>query len=394
MNPSPTLPLTPGHILFVDDEPALLQGVERSLRPTRNAWQCAFADDPAAALDLMGHTPFDVVVSDMQMPGMNGVEFLARAEQLSPDTVRVMLTGNADLKTAIAAVNEGHIFQFLVKPCENEQLIQSVTAALLQHRLQIAERELLRVQLENADKLVAVGKLAAGITHDLNNILSAILIQAELELREAYERSEPDPAMSLIHEAASSAAALTRELNSFGRCERIGTVQPLRLPELIEASLRITRPLLTCKIKVRTELSPDLPVLLGKPGKLKHALMNLLLNARDAMPNGGAVSITATPRHFSAADHDAHPQSRPGDYVCLAVQDTGGGMSPMIQQQIFRSFFTTKARDKGVGLGLFMVQRVASEHSGWVELESAPGQGATFRLYLPAASNSEPKVVA
>jgi len=393
-NPAIATSLPKGRILFVDDEPALLQGVERALRPTRADWQCAFVDTPAAALDLLQHSTFQVVVSDMQMPGMNGAEFLARATAVSPETVRVMLTGNADLKTAMAAVNEGHIFQFLLKPCESDRLIQSVTAALLQHRVQLAERELLREKLEHSDKMAVVGKLAAGITHDLNNILGAILMQAELELRYARPEATPNPAFALIHEAATSAATLTRELNSFGRSQPIGAVQNVSLPELIEASLRITRPLVKHKIKLQTELAPDLPVLRGNPSKLKQALMNLLLNARDAMPDGGAVTISVNPCRFTAADQSKHPQSRAGEFVCLAVRDTGAGMSPQIQQQIFEPFFTTKATDKGVGLGLFMVQRVMDEHAGWVELESAPGAGTTFGLYLPIAGNPEPKALA
>lgn len=384
-----TLPA--GRILFVDDEPAVLQGVERSLRSTRSAWQCEFVDHPAAALDLMQHTTFHVVVSDMMMPGMDGAEFLARAGRVSPETVRLMLTGNADLKTAMAAVNQGHIFQFLLKPCESDQLIQSVTAALLQHRLQLAERELLREQLAHSDKMVTVGKLAAGITHDLNNILSAILIQSELELHEDPQKTVINPAFTLIHEAATSAVTLTRELNGFSRSPRIGDASTVALPELIEATLRITRPLLKHKIKIYTELASDLPLLQGNAGKFKQALMNLLLNARDAMPNGGAITIAAQACRFTAADHAVHPQCREGEFVCLSVRDTGAGMSPLIQQQIFQPFFTTKEGDKGMGLGLFMVQRVVREHHGWVELESAPGTGTTFRLYLPALTNLEPQ---
>lgn len=380
-----------GRILFVDDEPALLQGVERTLRSTRALWQCEFVDNSAAALDLLQKSAFQVVVSDMQMPGMNGAEFLARARQLSPDTVRVMLTGNADLQTAMAAVNEGHIFQFLLKPCEGDRLVQSVSAALLQHRLQLAERELLREQLANADKMTAVGKLAAGLTHDLNNILGAILIQSELEMHNPGPEAPTRSAFALIHEAAASAAALTRELNSFGRKPAIGETQEFQLPELIEATLRITRPLLKNRIKLHTELAADLPILSGNAGKLKQAVMNLLLNARDAMPAGGEITLTAHRCKFAPTDRGVHPQSRAGQFICLAVRDTGVGISVLQQQQIFQPFFTTKATENGLGLGLFMVQRIVSEQGGWVELESAPGQGATFRLYLPVAGDAEPK---
>jgi two-component system cell cycle sensor histidine kinase/response regulator CckA len=303
------------------------------------------------------------------------------------------LTGNADLQTAMAAVNQGHIFQFLLKPCAGDRLIQSVTAALLQHNLQIAERELLRMQLETSDKMVAIGKLAAGITHDLNNILGAILMQTELEIRDARERSAPEnPALNLIHEAATSAAALTRDLNCFSRCERIGMFQNLQLPDLIEASLRIARPLLKNKLKLHTDLPANLPAILGDAEKLKQAVINLLLNARDATPDGGTIWITARLQQFSAAEAGALRGRRPGHYVCLAVRDTGCGMDPATQQNILKAFFTTKPVGKGSGLGLFMVRRVLGQHDGWLELESAPGQGSTFQLYLPIPEHSKPKV--
>jgi hypothetical protein len=262
-------------------------------------------------------------------------------------------------------------------------LVQSVTAALVQHRLQSTERELLREQLTHAEKMATVGIVAAGLTHDLNNILSAILMQSELEL---YQDA-PNPAFNVIHEAATSAAALTRELNNFSRQQPMGVVQNFQLKELVEATLRITRPLLKNKINLITTVAADLPVLPGQAGKLKQAVMNLLLNARDAMPAGGTITITGQACQFNAADRSAHPQRRAGTFVCLAVHDTGPGISSQLQQQIFLPFFTTKPTNKGLGLGLFMVQRIVTEHEGWLELESAPGSGTTFRLYLPVDLN-------
>ena len=390
---STTLP--PGRILFVDDEPALLQGVQRSLRSTRDVWQCDFVDNPTAALDLLRQTSFDVIVADMQMPGLNGAELLAQARQISPDAVRVMLTGNGDLPTALAAVNQGHVFQFLLKPCESDRLIRSLAAALLQHHLQTTERELLRAQLANSDKMIVVGKLAAGINHDLNNILGAILMQTELELHEArQQQTTPNPAFTVIDEAATNAAALTRELNSFSRCERIGEFQNIRLSELIESTARMTRPLLKHKIGLQVELAPDLPVLLGDFNKLERALMNLLLNARDAMPAGGEIKISARKEQITAEAAQHHLRRRAGLYLCLTVSDTGSGMDADLQKHLFQPFFTTKPTGKGMGLGLFMVQRVMDDHAGWVELESAPGHGTTFRLYLPTSDNFQPKEMA
>ncbi len=380
----------PGRILFVDDDRTLLEGVERSLRPTREVWQCEFVEHPATALDLLQQRKFEVVVADMRMPGMTGAELLAAAKEVAPDTVRLMLTGNADLPTVLAAVNQAHVFQFLLKPCESNQLIQSVTAALLQHRLQKAERELLRMQLEQCDKMVIVGQIAAGLTHDLNNILGAILMQTELEMMDARNQAPVNPAFQLIHEAATSAAGLTRELNSFNRRDPVVMHHTLELPVVLESALRIARPMLKPKIKVHTELAATLPGVCGDANRLKHALMNLLLNARDAMPAGGVIQVRAEDCIFTAGATTRFPR-RPGRFVCISVSDTGNGMSPEMQRQISEPFFTTKAPGQGTGLGLFMVRRTVQEHQGWMEWESGAGQGTTCRLYLPVSQDSQPR---
>jgi signal transduction histidine kinase len=378
-----TASLPKGRILFLDDEPALLAGLERSLRTTRHFWQCEYLTDPQAALDRIETTPFEVIVADMQMPGMNGAEFLARACQLSPDSVRMMLTGNAELQTAMDAVNCGHVFQFLLKPCEGDRLIERLSSALFQQRLQLSEREVLRLKLEQADKMTVVGRLAAGITHDLNNILGAILMQAEMELLDHAEQDE-NSGLRLIHESAKRAAELTREINSLSRCDQHSLFQRLAVAELVAASARLARPLFGSKITVNFQLPPALPDILADAGKLKQALLNLLINARDAMPTGGTITISAEARRLSAKDATTHPRARAGSFVCLSVTDTGGGMEKAVLCRLAEPFFTTKPVGQGSGLGLFMVNRMLEEHEGWLEIASVPRTGSTFRLFLPA----------
>lgn len=379
-----TTTLPPGRILFLDDEPALLAGLERSLRPTRQAWQCEFLTDPLAALDRIASAPFEVIVSDMRMPGMSGAEFLARACQIAPDAVRVMLTGNNDLQTAMDAVNCGHVFQFVLKPCEGERLIEHLASAIYQQRLQLAEREVLRLKLEQADKMVVVGKLAAGITHDLNNILGAILIQAELNLMQEPESAESS-GLKLIHEAAKRAAELTREINNLSRTDARPLLQRVDPAELIAGGVRITQPLLGRKIKVTIQPTGPLPEILADAGRLKQALMNLLINARDAMPTGGQISIAA---ETCPAPAPAGP-ARTGTFVCISVTDTGQGMDEATLERVQQPFFTTKPHGQGVGLGLFMIKRALTEHAGRMEIRSTPGTGTTFRLLLPTLENSE-----
>lgn len=378
-------------ILFVDDEPLVLEGLRRSTHTMRHEWDMTFLDSSERALQFLERSPVDVVVSDMRMPGMNGAELLARVCEISPQTVRVMLTGNSDYQTAVDAVNQGHVFQFLLKPCEGEQLVESVRAAVKQHQLQTAERELLLTQLAHTEKMTLVGRLAAGINHDLNNILTAILTQTQLALVEGASATSPGAPtpMARIQEAALRAAELTRDLNSFSRTENQSPLQRLDLQEVVTAGIRIVQPLLTREIKLSVELGPKPLPILGNAGKLKQVLMNLVINARDAMPQGGEVVVTAWPVRMTEEDAAGNSKRRPGSYICLSVRDTGSGMDTATQRRLFEPFFTTKAVGQGTGLGLFMVGSILQQNHGWVEVESAVGRGANFQLFLPRAISSD-----
>jgi len=170
-------------ILFVDDESMVLQGLQRSLRSMRSEWDMEFVENGTAALEFLAARPFDVIVSDMRMPGMNGVELLSRANELFPDTTRIMLTGNADLQTAVEAVNQGHVFRFIMKPCDSDALVQVLQQAIRQHELITAERTLLEQTLKGTvhmlvdllsfldpvsfGKAQATGNLAEGVAREV-----------------------------------------------------------------------------------------------------------------------------------------------------------------------------------------------------------------------------------
>lgn len=170
-------------ILFVDDDPMVLQGLQRSLRSMRSEWDMEYLEDGPAALEMMARRPFDLIVSDMRMPGMNGVELLSRANELFPDTVRIMLTGNADLQTAIDAVNQGHVFRFLTKPCDTDDLIRVINQGLRQQELITVEKALLQQTLKGTVKMLvdllgfldpvsfgkaqANGELAEGVAREM-----------------------------------------------------------------------------------------------------------------------------------------------------------------------------------------------------------------------------------
>lgn len=379
-------------LLFVDDEPAVLHGIERTLRPLRQVWDCDYLTDPIAAVPRLQAEPFHVVVSDMRMPGMDGAALLAKAREVSPETVRVMLTGNADVQTALAAVNQGHVFQFLLKPCEGERLLTNLTAAAQQFHLKATERELVRTRLAHAEKMTMVGQLAAGINHDLNNILTALLMQTQLAVQSAGATAPAGATLRQIREAAIRAAELTSELNGFSRTETGAKYELLNLAPVIESCTRMLQPMLKKHIALELALPPNLPPVAVDAGKLKQVIMNLAINARDAMAEPGVIRITACEEVFPPDVAAGQPQRRPGAYVRLTVSDNGCGIDAATQQQLFRPFFTTKASGKGTGLGLFMVRNILHQHQGWVELESVVGQGTAFHLFLPRGGAATARV--
>jgi signal transduction histidine kinase len=381
-NPAASAPASV-HLLFVDDEPAVLDGIARSLHFAAGRWTTHYALGAEEALALIREHDFRVVVSDMRMPGMNGDELLRRISELAPDCVRIMLTGQLDLETALSAVNQGHVFQLLIKPCERELLRSVLEQALRQYELQTIERTSLRHQLAHSQKIAAVGELAAGVVHDVNNILAVIsALSSEAGL------AGHQGALGTIYEAANRASELTRELMGFCRRDEAMPEDVVDVGATLASCARLVRPMITCLLTLRTEVDDGLPGVSGHAGKLKQIIMNLAINARDATPEGGEIVITARKYSFRPDEIGGHRDRRAGEFVRLAVSDTGRGMDAAHCERIFEPYFTTKAAGAGTGLGLALVQRLVQEHRGWIEVTSVPGKGSTFAVYLPCASGA------
>lgn len=372
-------PVTNGRILFVDDEPAVLHGIERSLGSTSAPWECEFTTDPKDALTRLENGRFSVIVADMCMPGMNGAEFLARAHTIAPETVRVMLTVNSDIQTALEAVNRGHVFQFLVKPCDSTTLTQHLKIAVRQYELHQAERELIHTKLEYADKMSLIGQMAAGINHDLHNILTAVMLQSDYALLNPADATSTHEALTDIKDAAAQACELTRELKMFSHFDQHLVLQTIDVKSLVDSSFRLVRPMIHSRIKLEQSIQPGLPTILGDVGRLKQVLVNLLVNARDAIAADGEIRVTAD-QWSAPAPNDA----KPNPFVRLTVTDNGSGMDENTRKHLFEAFFTSKGVGKGTGLGLYMARQILTQHHGSITVQSAAGTGTTFYLFLPA----------
>jgi PAS domain S-box-containing protein len=248
--------------------------------------------------------------------------------------------------------------------------------------LDVTERQRLEEELRQAQKMEAVGRLASGVAHDFNNLLTAILGSAELLLGrlgpDHPERVEAEE----IRKAAMWAADLTRQLLAFSR-QQVLDPQVFDLSAVVTDMDKMLRRLVRADIVFRTHLAPDLSAVRADPGQIEQVIMNLAVNACDAMPGGGTLTIETANVELGAEPEQEQAPAAPGHYVMLTVSDTGMGMTATTQSHIFEPFFTTKERGKGTGLGLSTVYGIVKQSEGYVWLESEPGRGTTFKVYLP-----------
>ncbi len=242
----------------------------------------------------------------------------------------------------------------------------------------------LEAQLRQAQKMESVGRLAAGVAHDFNNILT--VIQGHSELLLADPRLAPDYAAALrqVAEAAERGADFTRQLLTFSR-KQVLQRRPLDIRDVIHGMTPLLKRLVGESVELQIDLEPVRPVE-ADVGMIEQLLMNLSVNARDAMPSGGTISISLSPVTISNPEALRRREASVGTFACLRVRDGGVGMDAEVLEHIFDPFFTTKEVGKGTGLGLSMVYAIVKQHSGWVDVESRPGGGTTFAIFLPTCS--------
>jgi CheY-like chemotaxis protein len=228
----------------------------------------------------------------------------------------------------------------------------------------------------------AIGQLAGGIAHDLNNALTAVVGYTELALAELAEGHPARQDVDEIRRAAGRAASVARQLLAFSRKQMLEP-RLLDINAAINGLARLLRTTLGENVTLRTVLTPGLPAVMGDAGQVEQAIVNLAVNARDAMPHGGQVVIVTTVEDVTDEFARVHAPMPSGRYAVVSVTDTGHGMDRDTQARIFEPFFTTKSVGKGTGLGLTMVYGTMKQCGGFVFVESAVGRGATFRLYFP-----------
>ncbi len=246
----------------------------------------------------------------------------------------------------------------------------------------ISERLQLEQQFRQAQKMEAIGQLSGGVAHDFNNLLTVILGNLGLVLTSGRIDSENESFLREVSQAASRAANLTRQLLTFSR-QQVMQSQDLDLNEVVENISKMVRRILGESVEIRMGYVAQTLPIYADPGMLEQAILNLCINARDAMPRGGQLSLDTMAVEFNGAMGLQGGEIRMGWYARLSVTDTGSGIAPENLRRVFEPFFTTKEVGKGTGLGLASVYGIVEQHRGWVTVESKVGHGSTFRVYLP-----------
>ena len=300
----------------------------------------------------------------------------------TPSMVQLCLS-TGQKKQNVETILNGRTFSWSFFPIKSAQVVHCYVA-------DITERLNLEAQLRHSQKLESVGRLAGGVAHDFNNILT--VIQGHTGLLRSDPQLKPDMEDSLqqVSRAAERACKLTNQLLMFSRKN---SIQPRRLElnEVLANFSTLLHRTLGEDIAFEFNYSPHLPQIYADLGMIEQVIINLAVNARDAMPKGGQLVVGTTVADIGASYVERFPEGRTGRFVCLSITDTGCGMDEVTLSRLFEPFFTTKEFGKGTGLGLATVYGIIKRHQGWIEVQSHMGQGSTFRIYLPPADQMAEK---
>jgi len=253
---------------------------------------------------------------------------------------------------------------------------------IIEYNIDVTEKRSLEEQLRQAQKLEAIGSLASGVAHDFNNLLTTILGYGELALMKLPEGDSQREMIESIYEAGKKASTLTRQLLAFSR-KQILEMSVINLNNLLENLSRMLTRMIGENVEIRMLLQPGAGNIMADPGQVEQIVMNLAINARDAMPDGGMITVETQQVALDEEYCRVHAEVAPGSYIALYVTDTGQGMTSEVMKKIFDPFFTTKAKGAGTGLGLSTVYGIVKQHNGHIYVYSELGSGTTFKIYFP-----------
>jgi signal transduction histidine kinase len=370
---------SPLHILHLEDDPndaALVQsalegdGIECTTTCVRTQ------DDFVAGLQSGG---VDLIISDFALPGFNGLTALQIAHEKWPAIPLIFVSGTIGEERAVDSLKSGAT-DYVLK--DRLGRLGPAVRRAMQEVQDRAERARLEAQFIEAQKMEVIGHLAGGIAHDFNNILAVIMGYADLTMQKLGPESPHKSSLETIRSAAERAAGLTRQLLIFSRKQTVQLVV-LDLNEVLADMDKMLWRLVDENIEMTILAGTNIGHVKADSGYIGQVVMNLVVNARDAMPNGGKLTLVTANATLDAEYALAHPGAGAGDYVMLSVTDTGMGMTEEVKTRLFEAFFTTKAKGKGTGLGLATCHTIVQQSGGHICVSSELGKGTTFKVYFP-----------
>lgn len=359
------------------------------LRTAKQEWEDSFntINDGIVLVDDQGTVSrMNEAAISMQAPRL--LQFLTVAPECGramgnglPPTVEEIqdaLTGSSfEVKTMYRSGSDQHSAGVV-------HVIRDITSAKKMEQ----EKEELQLQFLQAQKMESMGRLAGGVAHDFNNILTAIIGFSEMALARIGQQHDISDYLRIVNESGQKAASLVRQLLIFSRKNKV-ELQVVSIRELVENMAKMLGRVLGENINLELDTRGSVDSILADPGQLEQVIMNLVVNARDAMPQGGTITIRVTDMSLDEAYASRHLDVASGRYVMLSVSDSGVGMSPEVQTRIFEPFYTTKKAGEGTGLGLFTVYGIVRRLAGHIDISSHENEGTIFRIYFPACETEQ-----
>jgi signal transduction histidine kinase len=371
-------------VLLVDDDEEdylLTKDVFGEIEGTRYALH--WVGEYRLALEALQERDYDVCLVDYRLGAENGIQLIRELVAAGHDLPVIVMTGQGDRDVDVEAAQSGAA-DYLIKGEVTPTLLERTLRYAMRRRADLRALRESEADLRQAQRMEAVGQLAGGIAHDFNNMMTAVIGFSDLVLARLESGDPVRHDIEEIKRAGQRAAAMTNQLLAFSR-RQVLKPRVFDLNTVVADVEKLLQRLIGEDIELVSVLDPALQPIEADPGQLEQVIMNLAVNARDAMPAGGRLTIETRNCELGPEETDRHLDLAPGRYVMLRVTDTGAGIDTETMRRVFEPFFTTKEEGKGTGLGLATVLGIIKQSGGDIEVDSEIDQGTAFRIYLPQA---------